>query len=171
MKRGQRDMLAKRLKRLRPENIPIVVPLVDELIERLISLGFSTEKNSRFEIPFVSHELWFERSHSEQAFEYIELGFADDGDLSFGLSCGVQGHNAPDDWHSYATLSKRRFGLWRTCDLGALYFSPFKEQAFMRDWRFLLRNLNEIIQFLETGKATDNLINVKVFDFFRPRGL
>lgn len=168
MKLGQRDSFVKRVKRLRPKNLEILIPRVDSAIEKIISFGFSMEVYSASELPFLSHQLWFERPHSEQVFEYIEIGFADNGDLSFGLSCGARNYRDPDIWHLYATLAKRRFGLWRTLDLGALTLSPFKERAFVRDWRFLMNNIDGVVRFLETGTPSKNLTNVMVFESFLP---
>jgi hypothetical protein len=170
MKLSQRDRFEKRLKRLRPDNVDIVIPRVDFVVEKLISVGFSMEIYSVSELPFWSNELWFERPHSKQAFEYIEIGFADDGSLSFGLSCGARDYHDPDIWHLYATLSKRRFGLWRTLDLGDLVLSPFQRQTFIRDWTILTESIDGIVHFLETGIPCVGLNNVIIFDPFVPKG-
>lgn len=169
MKRNQRDQLKSRLKRIRPENVKVVIPLVDQLIERLATHGFTTEDNSRHGMPFASNELWFERPHSEDAFEYIEIVFADDGELSFGVFCGVRGFDVDNTWHSFANLSRRRFGLWRTSNLGALQIIKSEEKMFVRDWNFFLNSIDEIIRFLETGGAGRELINVQIFEPFAPK--
>lgn len=171
MNHRQYDNFVKRLRRLRPDNLHIVIPKVNSVVDKMLTTGFSLEKYDQCENPVPSNNLWFQRSHSEQAFEYVEIGFADDGDLAFGLSCGVRSYDNPDNWHLYATLSKRRFGLWRTPDLGDLALSPFKRQTFARDWRLLTNNIDGIVRFLETGEPIDELINVMRFKSFQSRDI
>lgn len=171
MMREQRHMLEKRLIRLRPENAAIILPMVDQLIEKLKLFQFSDRSNSRIGMPFLSHELWFERPHSQAAFAYIQIVFSDDGDLSFGMTCGVRGLDEHNTWHSYASLSKSRLGLWRTCNLGASTLSIFKKCSFVKDWRLLMNELTGISRFLETGVPSENLTNIIVYENFQRRDL
>jgi hypothetical protein len=167
--RNPRRSLAKAWQRLRPQSAALAIECVDRLIESLTAHQFGLAGKPSDGGDWFWDRLNFERNYSSSAFQFISVGFANNGDLKFGVSFGIRDYAEPHEWHLAGNLSRRRTTLWRTCDLGAVWFLPNGEKRFIRDWHFLMKNIPNIIHFLETGEAKKNISDREIFPKFEPR--
>lgn len=160
---GQRQRLETAYRRLQPRNIDLIIAQVDMLIDALSSYQFKLPDISYDGIHPSWHHLAFEKNLSDDKVALIHIVLASDGQLSFGCAFSVRKCLEPYDWHLNAYLAKRQLGIWKTCDLGALAFWPCKERLFLKDWRFLLANVDAIVRFLEIGEPNRSMAHVEVF--------
>ncbi|MEL6529156.1 MAG: hypothetical protein AAFQ27_04295 [Pseudomonadota bacterium] len=165
----QRRQLARRLKRIAPENADLILRSADRVIAMLEQFGFILTDEASNQLPLASNELRFERPHSADSYSFVLVTFSDDDDLGFGANFGVREYAGPHhDWHASADLVRWRFGLWKSYDLGAAYLIPNKVKKFRSDWQYLESNINAIVKFLETGIPNKLMSNVTLDESYCP---
>jgi hypothetical protein len=160
---GQRQRLQAAYRKLKPKSADLIINQVDMLIEVLSQFQFKLPEISYDGLRPDWHHLAFEKILSADKIALINIILASDGHLSFGCAFSVRKCIEPYDWYMNAYLAKKRLGIWRTCDLGALTFWPVEERSFVKDWHFLLANVGAIVRFLETGEPNKNMAEVEIF--------